>query len=663
MSSMVGSNEQEVKGDGRGVAEVPRKTVEDEQTVKKTAEEHAEDGNSGSAELEESSDTENGAPGELWEPLGMSPCEIIRNAAKDAAEYHDYISYATVLDEVMSDPSKYTDQQRQEILETLAEVIESDDQLVYEVGWDLPLPLLGYVESSYNFAEGLGTSVHIKLVMRIFSALSEKGNPKELFLKGCEGLAKLQLSPEEEDVQDQEVRERYGDMKFYLLFELMFFSLRRIEAQYPSRFLSTAITVLLSFVASNLEHLKLLSLGVVLRRLFTFGRDYQTAPSSKEIPESENWIQQKLMQSYLTWVADLCFHRFSVRWSQRLFHELKAGVALSDPNIRSKVYHLNMHTERVTECVERLSQLTYSFDMDVLECLRDLVNKDTHDLDQESTASRFSNLSDEGILLLGTQLRFDYRVTGDKDMTFADLVKLTERFLQPEDGEKAGLGVQDALCFWGLWITRDISAEDVQKVSQEDFTGYLQQLMVLSATSYDKESRFLTYSLAAKLLRLHRPEIAFDYIVDTLRYCPFENVKDAVVRILKTLVLEGSEKPVRKDSVVGTVEGVAADLNALSLEPRIPLGSDKRQIVQDLIDRVIEVIQEEGVLSESLPVMLSWLNFVTVVELDKRFVDKFVAAVEEILETSKKSEGNREARQQREGLLSLSIESVKKKWS
>ncbi|ANB14800.1 Ybp1p [Sugiyamaella lignohabitans] len=644
----------------------------------------------------------------------LSAPEIIRQAAKDAAKYNDYISYATVLEETMEDPSRYSDDERQEILEALLEVLEADNVLVQEIGWDLPIPLLEYVESEYNFSEYLASSVHIKLVMRIFTILCERGNPKELFLKGVEALSTMQVcSDGDEDDPETEIKERYADMKFYLAFELMFFSLRRIDVQYPSRFLATAITVLLSFVASNLENMKLLSLGVLLRRLFTFARDYDTGvevgeePSVDRIlqyPQSEIDIQQKLLQSFVTWIADFTFQRFSVQWAQRLYYELK-----TDASGNSTPYELHLYTGRITECIERFSQLTYSFDMDVIKLLKELVDKkeplgtqrdlktDTikeEDEDNEATEaseqdkpkSMFSDLSEEGIFLLATQVRFDYRQQTDNDLTFSELVKLSLRFYRKysTSGSNTPLGIQDASLFWAQWLARNITAEEVRKIPSDDFAAYLQSLMVLSATSSDKESRFIAYSLTAKLLSLHNPQVSFDFIVDTLTYCPFENVKDATVRILKSLALPRRTgaassgpivSPALRRASATTVDSLSDGISSLSVNSSSPtpdgvvpavivLTKERTQIIEKLVKGTSDEVHESGgILSDCLPVLLSWINFITLVETDKQFLTQFVSDVTKLLAAPSTSLDDRakEAYRQRQGFLTLSLESLKRR--
>lgn len=631
-------------------------------------------------------------PSELTKFSPLEVAQIVRDAAKEAKDSGDYISYATVLEEhlTLRSPKYFSDEDRQCVLSALLDVVSADDELVYQIGWDIPSLLLNLVEGEYDFATGIRSVPHIVLTLRIFNVVCEKGNQKELFLKGVEAIARLRMAETAPDSAEN-LREQYFDFKFYLAYELMFHSIRTVDTLYPSRFLATAITALLSFFAANLNELSLLSLSVILRRLFVFARDYELRPDpSKPVTEYELSLVRQLLQSFPSWTIDIAFQRFNIQWSKRLYHELKAGLALADFSVREKAntFQLEDHTARVNECSERLAQLTFSLDLDILQQLKDLIDKapiqgDQSDEEESNeTKSKFSSLSEEGMLLIATQIRFDYRTTAKPELTLHDVIKLTKRFVSVTEGP-VSLGVADALIFWGLWATKSITEHDVQQIGQSEFAEYLQQIMMLSATSADKDFRYLAFSLAAKLLGLHKPEVSFEIVTDTIEHCPYENIQDATIRILKGLCMPKrrvsrpavtvkadtykaveSTRPVASTDSIETLTEEVKELNIDKSTARIHLEDAKRLRVQGLVEETTQDVFDAGYQSEKVPLLLGWLNFLNVIETDKAFLEPFLGKVKNLIEQlAKDQDKNREQDITRlRNILELAVESVSKRW-
>lgn len=638
------------------------------------------------------------SPIDLQKPLSSRKiAQIVKQAAKDAAETKDYISYATVLEEYLDfeddNPPDFTDDDKGIIFSALLDVVSENDELVYTIGWDIPMVLMKLVEGDYDFGESITSSRHIKLSMKILNVICEKGNPKELFLKGVEALAQLRMAKTAKG-RPENVRQQYFNIKFYMAYELMFYSLRTVDTQYPSRFLATAITSLLSFFTTNLNDLSPLSLSVILRRLFAFARDFEPRPNpTKEVTEYEMSLLRNLIQCLPSWISEICFQICEIQWSKRLYYELKAGVAMAEFNVRKSSISFKMEerASRINECLERLSQLTFAFDLNVLQELKDLANKPiaTSDLDSEQQQDdeaktnnndddnkwsdsnmRLSSQSEEGILLLATQLRFDYRLSAEPELTFKEVVALTNRFASVSNGE-ISLGSSDALCFWGLWSTKSISEEEVQQIGKTNFATYIQQIMMLSASSPDKDFRYLAFSLAAKLLGLHDPEISFDIITDTIEYCPFENIQDATIRILKGLCMSkqtmGTPSTGHKNE---SMEKLTTQVKQLNIDnksrARIDLVNERREKIQELVLATTEDVFEVGYSSEKLPILLGWLNFLNIIETDKLFLQAFVDRVTQLIKVSNQllDSSNSEFTEtsKMDGILELAIEGVSKKW-
>jgi hypothetical protein len=324
-----------------------------------------------------------------------------------------------------------------------------------------------------------------------------------------------------------------------------------------------------------------------------------------------------------------------------------------------------------------------------MDLFKELANKEIEPQAGEGPSDRdelFRELSNDGIILLATEIKFETRESS-QEVPFAQIVKLATKYLQRDDGSLAPLGVQDALCFWSLWSTREITESEVQAIDKEEFSTYVRLMFMISAVARDKDTRFVAYSLVAKLLGMQKPAVAFDFIEDTLENCPFQNVKEASVRILKSLCLTSPPKPAsnakeyamtipslethsqlasgRESSADSNVDEVAQQVGGLSLkeakEPRIALTPGRIKVIQTSVDKLLNDISSgTGVSSNLLPVLLSWINFFTVIDAGPEYALSLVDRVEAFV--PKSSEGLSLDAKQRKAILLLSIDSLKKKW-
>lgn len=546
-----------------------------------------------------------------------------------------------------------------------------------------------HIQSDFDFTLGLRNSPIIQRVAAIFNILATKGNHKEVFLKTAETLYQLKFSDviDETDLnpyfEDEQVvslrgapskesasgsiptkqhstREQYFDLKFSLLYELLSASLRGFNVAYPSRILATATSVLLSVTAANMAQFTLLSIGIVMRRLYIFARDYEYNGDTP-VSGSEIVLQQKLLQTFVTWSVRICLDRFAIQWSQRLNYEIKSGVENGSPDERRGVCRIALHTYRLTQVMERFGQMAFAFDLDPIEEMRKMANSDRllnqnigEEDDMQLSNSTFSNLSDDGIVLLATQIMFENRNPKD-EIPFPEIVKISLKLLdRPED--VAPLGILDAVEFWGVWSSRNVSNEVVQSIDKEEFFRYLQQLMIMSATMSDKQGRYITYSLAVRLLSLHKPEVTFEFLVDTLKYCPFETIKDAAVRMLKAFCL-------KSDSVEQLTNKLeSTNISGTSSSPKlfIDLDSKRSSVVQDLIEKCVRDIEEsDGLLSEHMPVLLSWINFASVIPTSKKFVETLNQRCRDFSKVAETEDKDLTAElQRRKAILDIALESL-----
>ncbi|KAA8910188.1 hypothetical protein TRICI_004206 [Trichomonascus ciferrii] len=556
--------------------------------------------------------------------------------------------------------------------------------MVYEIGWDLPGLLLNYIVIK-NGRGPLRAEPTVTLVMEIFSLLAKNGNPKELYLKAIESLAGLDVelklseefeatgSPADEDYANESVL----ICQFYAVFELMQSSMAKIKTKYPSRFLATSTNALLSFAALAYDRFSWRGKLIIMRRLFTFARDFAMDSDEAELAETEISYQQQLLRSYLTWVADICLHRVCALWSEQIFFEMKSRFT----ETKTK-YELSANAASLSECLERLYQLALSFDMSLKSEFLKLVKAPEQILEddlveteakEDEVTNPFAKPSKEGIILLYTQEFFKERPDTGAEIDFETMASFVITMLQREDGT-APLGIVDSVIFWLLWSSKAVTKEQVQNMDATKFCTLVQSVMMVAATPVAQmRSPAVFYSLATRLLYLQKDEITLDFMIDTLEYCPFENVCDATVRLLKDFILRK-----RPSICCQSVESLEDDIKNLSVEdnnnsssnnndnkPRLALKEDKKAKIKELILNVLDAVETEGIFSEQFQILLSWLNFVTVIETDQEFLKKVVQRVDGIRnenDQQKDEVSDRNETQKRLGILQLAIDSINKKW-
>lgn len=563
------------------------------------------------------------------------------------------------------------------MLNELLKVLESSKEMVYEIGWDIPAMIIDYFDADYPEVQSLRQTPAIMILMKIFSLLSREGNPKELFLKAIEALTSMEITEEDRYARG----ERAFDVKFYAVFELMSYCLSRIPAQYPSRFLVTSTNALLASLALNVDTMSLSSLSIMVRRMFTFARDFHMADPPKPVADSEVSLVQRLLQSFITWTVDIALQRFSVFWSLRLQMEFRGHCEEQDKIKRGEKYELDELLGNVAECVERFSQLAYSYDMDLYQLFRELVEKaktprqpsEGHPLNNTEDPDKdpFTGLSDDGLLLLYTQVRFDDRKSQKPDLTVDEFFKLAIRTLEREDEQElAPWGVQDAITFWGLWVLKDVTVEQLQAVDKQEFTTVVQFLMTMAANGRRTDFSRLMYSIVARMLAMQDEKVTFDFLIDTLQYCPFVKAQDVTVKMLKDFTLR--RKPSSNDTFricQSTVEGLK-NLSVGDDKTIINLDAGRKKQIQEMADKALSEVQEsdDPMFSETLSLLLSWLNFLAVVDIDADFVKTFIAKAKEIpAEGDGQSDDGLEDMKteasKRHGILQLAIESVEKRLS
>ncbi|CAM9015304.1 unnamed protein product [Wickerhamomyces anomalus] len=299
-------------------------------------------------------------------------CEYIENAIVELKETGDYLSYATLLDIHLSDPERYNDEEKLQLLNKLHDILSENLDVVREIGWDLPELLINFYDLEWDYTGSLLRETGlIKAIMDNFDLVAKNGNAKELFLKSIELLTTL-----EDFDASNEKSFKIADIKLHTLIELLNTSLKRINTIYPSRFLSMATASLLR--AITMYCTKSIHTRFVLRRLYAFARDYMaplkpndylskhgiTQEEADKIEDDENFLQRKLLQSFLTQISEITFLQNSFDLSVELYKSLqyKCQNKLPPPDENNE--------EAITSSrglFTRVTQLALSFDLDLAD--------------------------------------------------------------------------------------------------------------------------------------------------------------------------------------------------------------------------------------------------------------------------------------------------------
>lgn len=588
-------------------------------------------------------------------------CQFLQDAATEAEQTKDYISYATVVDIHCSDPVRYKQVDRVKILTTLLSVLQSHPALTKEIGWDLPAILLPYFKSEgFTFNNGLeGHPTFYPLIM-LFSTLSEHGNPKELFLKSVETLSTLtcERAPENEKIKfkQAETLRKFEVLKFHVLEELMSSSMKRVNTQYPSRFLASAASAILMFSARNaalFRHFPLI-IGILARRVYVFIRDWgMDGEEAMEMSEPEQIKSAKILQSLSTYFFYTWFHRSAVKWSINLFREIKHSIHELPRAERAKFDNPKSNGSAVYTIYNRWGTLALSLDLDPSEYFLPLIQEIQEAVEEatkdgvDDTLAGFSKcllsdasplafvdysmydrvdeipLSQEGLLMLATQYMMETR---DKklNITIEQLISLTMYLVHRcSPNEPIPFAITDLLLFWGWWTVKDMQRPEVRHLDTTWYTKYLQFLVFISASSPLPEIRNIAYTLCGRLLYLQHEKESFSFISDTIAECPFENAQVAMVGILKRLMTPddiSDQLSKLKLPDLPDREGQTAASAAAATPTTISITSERIETIEGLCNSALE----QG----NTHLVITWINFLSTVPLEGTFASDFAKRVE-----------------------------------
>lgn len=510
-------------------------------------------------------------------------CSHIEKSTEFAAETEDYLSYATVLDLALGNPHRFTAEEANTVLSKLYKSLAAHPIILFKVGWDLPELLLKYIDRFFvSEVEALIAQRPFRVVMSLFSLLCEHGNPRELLVRACDlmlstetelnskRMQSMSLSEEgdEQQKQHQKLSEsnptnidsanngfdvlddaRQENVKFCTLFEVVRFSLQKIDTPKPSSFLLQAARTMLQ-VADD-PNADILSVSTYARRMFLLARDFTIKNQEIVSPEETRRVRQ-ILCSFLSHAADVVVRNYTLKWAERLYVQMRNKVALAPPNERDFVYTETEYTRRMSEVMSRFVQLMISYDVEPQDTTGLLIGLKMEDgvivefikpqrfevEGAESLGDNFwsrqilNGLSISGMALLATEQHFDG--SREKKSIWTTVATFSLKIFSQCVKSK---GTKDMLLYWALWISNYFESTMHEKTTNlELLSEWLHMLLGLIATSSSPEEQFVTGSIIARALRFQSPDYAYNFCIDIMKRSKSSDEHFVIVETLKMLI-------------------------------------------------------------------------------------------------------------------------------
>lgn len=352
----------------------------------------------------------------------------------------------------------------------------------------------------------------------------------------------------------------------------------RIKTKYPSRFLSTSLQAILPAYASTahdpevteavITFVKSLS-GTSRPKLPPRMSSISVLAHKEEEPESapdpegndgsvgsdEENLQTRLLQSFLTYVIEAYMVSLpavedgyipGLAWSSRLQEKLHPEKNIPGRRTLTDIFALSDLHSRDT-MIGQLAALARDLSLTSEELLATITKPDEDPSspieDLPSSASDVP-LSRPGSLYLfavtaAAFTLFDAPTSLPSLTIFPQFSTLLPTFIGVSTPSSAGSeppSLIDAVLFLGAYIVSTASIYAPE--SDEAFNETIQRLSLLSANTPVSSLRFHAHQLTAEILHSHpKEEMRLAYIKDTLKHCPYENLKASAVGWLKTELL------------------------------------------------------------------------------------------------------------------------------
>lgn len=641
-----------------------------------------------------------------------NPAQCILEAYKDCKIDGDYISFMTILDEVIQDWSPYEDKDKIEIMDTINNLIEKDSELLGEIGWDLPNLIFSALDANWKLEISLSKQPETKAFWKFCNLMASKGEPKELLLSCTEILSNLKnpisitkvpieiVNPTDIAAYKEKPLKNFA-LKFHALMQIIQCCLPNIETIYPSKYLSIVITSLSNFFLSApkvANHL------IVIRRVYTFLRDYMPPkiPTSalkdinlqdlKKISEDEKYLQRKL----------LCF-LFSLTVDN--FFASSPGYLLGKIFPSALIGEIPPEVEKTFEMGDRLVSMSLSMDIDISQLLIDQIDESIELF--KSSPSRLSSTEDvlkfvieifnnssfrnklpkelpiSSTALISLYIYGNYSCDANlpfnKKIEIMNLIKFQLQTFLPLN-IKFDSGKLVSVSYAMIWLILSIESDKanahlvLSKPENEIFIlTYLQNVIsILVSDPY-----FITFNrfsaiFTARFLKYLPERISWKFILDTLKNCPFDSYVVYLVKIFQDLTTK--DKFLANDNL-SDFENLSINDNSKennestetlpkSLPPRpntkyINLTVDRQIEILNLLDDEIKLVFPNSSVFDSLKCskLLAYLSFITNLKsFDKESVNRRVSKISYLLSLNVKAtkeKGETQTQSQRQTILQL----------
>lgn len=367
-------------------------------------------------------------------------------------------------------------------------------------------------------------------------------------------------------------------LKFRFLVSMLQTLHPRIKTKFPSRFLSTSLQAILPTYASTahdpeateavitfIKSLSGTSRPKLPPRMSSISvlaqedKEPESAPDPEgndgSVGSDEGTLQTRLLQSFLTYVVEAYMVSLpavengdipGLAWSSRLQEKLHPEKNIPGRQTLTNIFALSdLHSRDTT--IGQLAALARDLKLTPKELLATITQPEEDPPspveDLPSSASDVP-LSRPGSLYLfavtaAASTLFDAPTSLPSLTVFPQFSTLLPTFIGVPTPNSAGSeppSLIDAVLFLGTYILSTTSIDAPE--SDEAFNETLQRLSLLSANTPVSSLRFHAHQLTAEILHSHpQEEMRLAYIKDTLKHCPYENLKASAIGWLKTELL------------------------------------------------------------------------------------------------------------------------------
>lgn len=394
-------------------------------------------------------------------------------------------------------------------------------------------------------------------------------------------------------------REFFLTLKAYILFEFIGANLKRISTLYPSKYLGAAVATIEKFVYDHRDSFE--DALFLLRRVYTFCRNYIPPEPPKDIQLNAQFTQE-MLDKVVQKESELQVRLLRRLCTFGISSPIKAVNTNSDAKYYCALNHQKFQpTAHYTELLElfcRFYQLAYSLDVDIKadfqnvlkECriiyksvpqetdavndeaksvLERMVYKLAYTFEvQKAAKERSVGLDLNGIVLFSG---INYLETNEhlvEKISITDAIYLYLRFTTPSLYSKVyhSTAVESVNRYW-LWYA--ITTEPLENIKTElknlsvfVTKALLQVLLIKNCVQVNHQLRMVTFTLLTRLLCLVPENVAFDFILDVLKICPFPLGKTSVLCILKDL----SRQRVSKKDDNPETSSISEELSKLGID-------------------------------------------------------------------------------------------------